>query len=804
MFVKHILSIIIFFTLVTLPDKGFTGEESPSNVVPELPSAPGLKAKVENTGIKDKTSSGSISRISSPPTFIPQTGLYWNPKRSGHGFDINLSGSNMYLVWYTYNKEGLGTWYLASNQFQGKEWSANLDRFTYDKATNSTTPNSVGTIKLSFFDEKRAMLSWDIEGNTGSEPIELFVQSAEQPDNDLSGTYFDPSDPGWGLTVSSQGQAVVVVAYIYRQNGEPGWVLGSIADAQTNTQDSFSIEVHAYSNGFEPNEAVTPLTLTSAGFVQFSLDNDVQQQQFSLKQIHLNNIQSISSQNQNENNLTAREINQAAINALFPDDDEEFERSVSTLTSLSNPKITGRILGSTFIPILGSFPYQATAEFNKSVLPSNLTYSWNFVNHLGANASLNATTGPDISLSSGSSFGSGVLQLDITDSITGAHDFVDKWIHIIPEAGGALGVSIEGETRLPLGSSATFSARGFGGIQPYKHFRWEFSDGGQAEGLVVSHEFSSPSGSLPQDPFVKVTVTDQVDNQETTTLPIILEGAPGVLRIEGPAVVSPGQPVTYTVFKSPQIGDNIWSTDANILSNVCAETCEVSWPNSGSGFINVSVQDFEQGQVAESTRAVSIESADQAAQLTAKFDSAPATLETNQQGQWDISVEGGIEPYDVLVSWGDNKDPDFQSGTQSTFNFQHVYDEPNDYTVTATVTSDDGQIVTIRSTVTIPQSVTDFSGNWEGPRVCEALDAPFRWTVALFQVGENVSGEITFHNCPGGGRARYSVEGSATTESFIELNGTKTSGRGPLGGSAPQAQMFIISQNSSPSPNFAP
>ncbi len=76
--------------------------------------------------------------------------------------------------------------------------------------------------------------------------------------------------------------------------------------------------------------------------------------------------------------------------------------------------------------------------------------------------------------------------------------------------------------------------------------------------------------------------------------------------------------------------------------------------------------------------------------------------------------------------------------------------------------------------------------------------------MTLFQVGENVSGKITFHKCPGEGRARYAVEGIATTEDVIELNGTKTSGRGALGTSAPANQNFTVSRNSAPSPNFAP
>ncbi len=105
-----------------------------------------------------------------------------------------------------------------------------------------------------------------------------------------------------------------------------------------------------------------------------------------------------------------------------------------------------------------------------------------------------------------------------------------------------------------------------------------------------------------------------------------------------------------------------------------------------------------------------------------------------------------------------------------------------------------------------PVTVTDFGNRWTGPQVCSATgDAAFRWVVDLSQdSNDEVTGIIAFHECPGGGRATYSVTGTATSDNSIQLAGSLTSSQGPLGGTAPGNQTFTVSVNQPPNPNFAP
>ena len=111
-------------------------------------------------------------------------------------------------------------------------------------------------------------------------------------------------------------------------------------------------------------------------------------------------------------------------------------------------------------------------------------------------------------------------------------------------------------------------------------------------------------------------------------------------------------------------------------------------------------------------------------------------------------------------------------------------------------------------TPSMPAAVTDFAGTWSSKRPCieagEGGDYSFTWKIKLTQTGSSVKGTVFFHNCPCGGRASYSLSGTATASSSIQLKGSKVSGRGPLGKESPPSQTFRIVKNGTPNPNYGP
>ncbi len=209
---------------------------------------------------------GQLPPVLTPSTLIPDSGLWWNPQRSGHGLDIQLIGDNLLVLWYTYRDDGSPVWYLASAPFSGssRNWSADLGLYHWDGEKASHT--STDTLQITFSDESHGDLSWTIDGQSGTQSIVPFITSSQPSANDFNGTWYEPDKPGYGLTASIQGNNEISVVYFYDNNGAPVWVLGSYSDPQLHTY-----AVNTY-RGSCPSCPYTPPVSTQAGTIatQFS------------------------------------------------------------------------------------------------------------------------------------------------------------------------------------------------------------------------------------------------------------------------------------------------------------------------------------------------------------------------------------------------------------------------------------------------------------------------------------------------------------------------------------------------------
>ncbi len=165
-------------------------------------------------------------------------GLWWIPSKPGSGCDIGINNNNdLYMIWYTYTLDGHPIWYLASAPLNDGNWKADLFEFTWDG--NTAISNRVGDVQLSFQDPIHATLNWTLNTGNGSADIEYFM--FEQGSNVSAGTWFDASQPGYGLTQVNQGTNQVKVLYFYDQAGNPTWALGSgSSTAAMTTMDTYT------------------------------------------------------------------------------------------------------------------------------------------------------------------------------------------------------------------------------------------------------------------------------------------------------------------------------------------------------------------------------------------------------------------------------------------------------------------------------------------------------------------------------------------------------------------------------------
>lgn len=171
-----------------------------------------------------------------------RAGMWWNPDLDGAGMDVHLSEDRLFLVWYTYEPDGAPVWYLAVEDFSGDSWTAPLQRFTWNAAAGRAEPETVGEVGLTFHGPYSATFDWQLGGDSGSHPVESLLVSESITRDDPTGHWFNPNEPGYGVTFNAQGSIEFTVAYLYDDEGEPRWVLGQRTGELVETHELLSFE----------------------------------------------------------------------------------------------------------------------------------------------------------------------------------------------------------------------------------------------------------------------------------------------------------------------------------------------------------------------------------------------------------------------------------------------------------------------------------------------------------------------------------------------------------------------------------
>ena len=163
--------------------------------------------------------------------FRPVLGGWFNPARSGHGFELARAGEQLALTWYTYADDGRPVWYLAAAPFAGRVWQAELRRFQWDGRVAQGTP--VGQVRLEFSSEHAARFEYQLAGRSGSEPVQPLVVGLSSETQAPTAAWFDPSESGWGLSFGRQGATAYALVFYYDAAGAPTWALGSAPYARS-------------------------------------------------------------------------------------------------------------------------------------------------------------------------------------------------------------------------------------------------------------------------------------------------------------------------------------------------------------------------------------------------------------------------------------------------------------------------------------------------------------------------------------------------------------------------------------------
>ncbi len=156
----------------------------------------------------------------------PNAGLWYNPETNGRGFDIQVFNNRLSVIWYTFDDEGLPTWYISSGDLNGFEYTGNFDK-THLNPDGSFSLENVGTISIEFSDERNAQINWQINNVQGSEAIQWLVWSYAEEIENYTGLWGRPDGPGWGVSIATIGQTSIAIPYIYDSAGEPRWIISN-------------------------------------------------------------------------------------------------------------------------------------------------------------------------------------------------------------------------------------------------------------------------------------------------------------------------------------------------------------------------------------------------------------------------------------------------------------------------------------------------------------------------------------------------------------------------------------------------
>lgn len=197
-------------------------------------------------------------------------GHWWNPARAGNGFEFFNVGDSAMIIWYTYEQSGRPVWYTAQGSaaaMGAEQWQILRHRWVGGVKVPGVV---VGSLRIALGSYESATLTWNIGGSAGSWPIEPFRPSALSgvTNPDRTGSWFDPSNSGWGFSLTEQGDVFGGVIFTYDPAGEPTWASGF-------GRERGLAELHTF-DGACPSCAYRASVSRAAGRVTFDFSGDTQ------------------------------------------------------------------------------------------------------------------------------------------------------------------------------------------------------------------------------------------------------------------------------------------------------------------------------------------------------------------------------------------------------------------------------------------------------------------------------------------------------------------------------------------------
>jgi hypothetical protein len=170
----------------------------------------------------------------------PLTGLWWNANESGWGIHFTQRNTNIFAAWYTYDKFGEPTWYVASNCSGVAGASGTCTGPLYSvtgpasfgiipTASNAVNVVTAGSLRVAFQDANTASMTYSLPGQTRTVAItrQPVGSGTAVPVVDYSDLWYNPNEAGWGMAMAQRGGNIFLAWYVYNGQGFPIWYVVS-------------------------------------------------------------------------------------------------------------------------------------------------------------------------------------------------------------------------------------------------------------------------------------------------------------------------------------------------------------------------------------------------------------------------------------------------------------------------------------------------------------------------------------------------------------------------------------------------
>lgn len=317
-----------------------------------------------------------------------------------------------------------------------------------------------------------------------------------------------------------------------------------------------------------------------------------------------------------------------------------------------------------------------------------LTYTWNF----GDGTPATSGVGLDTVDHRYADDGEYTLTLTVTDGADSVSSTLDVVVENVSPSLGQLTLPqafVEG-----VGFSASATGTDPAGVADPLTFAWDFGDETTAEGATVQHTYAD-DGTYE----LRLTIRDgdggatQVDR----TL-VVTNGDPRILTFGGPDEVTEGSEATFFAAASDVDADTLTYTwdfeDGPEFDGVDRTEAAHTYPDDGEFNIVLTVTDEDGGETTQQ-RSLTVTNANPS------IDSFVGTFNGQEGDTFDFEATASDPGDDTLTyTWNFGDDNELQSGVDLT-QVRHEYTAQGQYTVTLTVTDEDGGSVNIDRTVNV-------------------------------------------------------------------------------------------------------